>query len=268
MIVTTSYSPTEAQVQQAISIAMMLNIQYRKRMNPPIKYSLAQLRKRNQCDDVLVVETTGIKLCKDQEPPLFFHPSMGMIRMKRLRDGGYDPLVAITGVQLGDRILDATCGMASDSLVLSYAAGEFGHVDACESSSVIALLISDGLSKYTQADADVIAAMRRISVQAMGNLEFMKRQADKSYDIVYFDPMFAQAIHDSASIKPLRSFADLQSLTQEALNEAMRITRRVVVIKDHYRSEVFDHFGFESPIHHGSEVKYGIITMDSAKVDV
>ena len=76
------------------------------------------------------------------------------------------------------------------------------------------------------------AALRRIKVVNADYLDFLKRQPDKSFDSIYFDPMFRYPLTDSKNINPLRSVADHRPLSEEAVAEARRVARHRVVMKE------------------------------------
>lgn len=59
---------------------------------------------------------------------------------------------------------------------------------------------------------------------------------------------------------PLRSLADPMPLSEEALREALRVSRGRVVLKETSKSTEFDRLGFQSTVGGKySKVKYGIL---------
>src|SRR5690606_8470288 len=104
---------------------------------PRGRRTLKELLRRHGADRALVAGAGGLRLVSDLGPPLFFHPGMALLRVKRLQGGGRDALVDVTGVRPGDRVLDCTAGLAADAIVFSYAAGPEGKVTALEISPIL-----------------------------------------------------------------------------------------------------------------------------------
>ena len=89
--------------------------------------------------------------------------------------------------------------------------------------------------------------MRRIEVRHSHHLDYLKSLPDQSVDIVYFDPMFREPITDSASINPLRHYANGEPLDAESVREAIRVARKTVVMKEARSSGEFERLGFALP---------------------
>ena len=105
--------------------------------------------------------------------------------------------------------------------------------------------------------------MRRIKVVNTDYLDFLRNAEDKSFDVVYFDPMFRHALERSTALNPLRDIADHRAVTLEAVAEARRVAKYRVVLKENAKSLEFERLGFKtirggkySPIH------YGVIEVD------
>lgn len=99
-------------------------------------------------DEVVVVSSREVRLLQEGQHPFYFHPSMALVRLKRLRTGGNDTLLSISGVTAGDTVLDCTAGLCSDALVFSYAVGAQGKVIAIEASRVLHAIVREGLQTY------------------------------------------------------------------------------------------------------------------------
>ena len=80
--------------------------------------------------------------------------------------------------------------------------------------------------------------------------------------MVYFDPMFRKPLTASNGISPLRSVANHAALSVEAVEEAKRVARSRVVMKEANGSEEFDRLGFKK-IMGGkySKVHYGVMDL-------
>ncbi|WP_040949278.1 class I SAM-dependent methyltransferase [Gorillibacterium massiliense] len=241
MLVTTSYQASPEMREQGKRAAQELNAKWVERR----QMSLSALMKRYGEQGVLIFTEEKMVYHPDLESSIFFHPSTGYIRVKRMVKGQGDPLMEISGVQPGDSVLDCTAGLGSDSIVFSYAVGPTGSVTALESESIIALLLREGLAHYQAKLAALNDAMRRIQLVNAHHLEYLKSLPDKSVDIVYFDPMFRIPIEESSSISPYRNVANHDPLSEEAVTEAVRVARKKVILKDHRDSPEFARLGFD-----------------------
>jgi len=260
MIVTTGMKPTEEEAAQAMALADELGGRYAPRGGA----SLAALRRRHGAGRVLVAGPDGLRLHTDDGgQPLRYHPGMALVRVKRLREGGRDPLVDISGVRPGDSVLDCTAGLAGDAFVLSYAAGPAGRVVALESEPVLHSIVREGLRSYTTGMDDADAALRRIELIRSDHAEYLSSLPERSVDIVYFDPMFRIPVHESSSMEPLRGVANPDPLSPEAVREAERVARRAVVLKENRDSGEFERLGFTwvKP-KKTSAIAYGVIRIE------
>lgn len=256
MRVTTAYRPSEQLIRQAQELARDIGADYVPRGN----LTLRKLRERVRGDQFLVVTQEGLRYSCGDERPLFFHPSMALVRIKRLVRGESDPLVHACGVRHGDRVLDCTAGMAADAIVLSYAAGQEGQVIALESEFVQALLLRKGLASYRSGEGAVDEAMRRIQLIHAHHLDYLRTLADDSVDIVYFDPMFRAPLTSSEGLSPLRMIANGEAIHAEAIDEAKRVARHKVVLKERPDSGEFERLGFHiTPSRDGTKAVYGVI---------
>ncbi len=165
-------------------------------------------------------------------PPLRFHGSLGVVRVRALARGGRDTLVDTLGVRPGDTVVDATAGAGSDALVLGHAVGDGGRVVALESSQWLAVLLAEGLARPLGHEAAVEAARRRVEVVHADHRPWLAAAAPASVDLVYLDPMFPGARAARAEFAVIRALADPAPLTRETLALAARVARRRVVVAD------------------------------------
>lgn len=256
MIVTTSYEPTPELVRQAREAAAALGAT----VAPRGRSSLSRLLAEHGGGELLLVGREGMQLIRSGEPPLFFHPSMAMIRLKRLQLGDPDPLLTASRLAPGNTVLDCTAGLASDAIVFAYGVGASGSVTALESEPVIALLVADGLARYELGDAGLTAALRRVRLLQSDHLAYLREQADRSADIVYFDPMFRRPIAASTSLSPLRELANDRPLSAEVIAEAKRVARKTVVLKEQKDSAEFARLGFAEVIPTARKLAFGVIS--------
>lgn len=239
MIITTGLEPNQLTCEHAEQLAKQFGLPLIKRRDE----SLANLRHKYQVDAILVVSAKGARMEQEGKPPFFFHPNTAAFRIKRLERGDTDTMLSACQIQSGDTVLDATVGLGSDSIVFSHAVGASGRVVGLESERMIALLVADGLSKW-QGTSSLTEAMRRVEIVACNHLSYLKEQPEKSFDVVYFDPMFELAIEESSGISGMREFANHTPLQQVAIDEALRVARRRVVLKEGKTGKLYERYGF------------------------
>jgi 16S rRNA (guanine1516-N2)-methyltransferase len=260
MIVTTTDEPSGAMLETAERLAGELAASCVPRRGR----TLGQLAGKYGDKELLVVTSKQLRYYGGpEEPPFYFHPSMAYVRVKRLRKGEADPMVELAGCRRGDEVLDCTAGLAGDSIVFSYACGPEGAVTALESEPVLHAVVREGLLSYESPLQDVSEAFRRIRPVHAGHADYLKSLPDNSFDIVYFDPMFRDPVQESSSIGPLRGLANHDALSPETVQEAVRVARRTVLLKEKNNSPEFDRLGFvRCPVKKTSAVGYGVIHVD------
>ncbi|WP_274650640.1 class I SAM-dependent methyltransferase [Paenibacillus humicola] len=254
MIVTTPRQCPPALIEYANGLAAELGGRY----VPRRRETLSGLKTLYGDARLLVADERGLRYYEDSDEPFYFHPSMAYVRVKRLRRGERDPLVELSGCRPGDTVLDCTAGLGSDAIVFSYAAGPEGRVTALESEQLLYTIVREGLKTYATDHHDVNEALRRIDVRLADHREYLAALPDNSADIVYFDPMFRQPIHESAALQPLRALANPSALSADTIRHAVRVARRSVVMKEHRESGEFERLGFR--LRHANKIAYGVIT--------
>jgi len=255
MIITTGDDASPATLQRAQQLAAEFAVSFVPRQGQ----SIAKLAARHEDRDVIVLVENEARLVRPGESAMFFHPSMAFVRAKRLLRNDEDPMITLSRLQPGDSVLDCTAGLGSDSLVFSLAAGPEGQVTALESSAPLAALLKEGLRIYASNLEPVNAAMRRIQVVQQDHKTYLSQLPDKSVDIVYFDPMFREALHESAAIAPLRGFANDHALDPESIRHAVRVARKTVMLKEKWDSPEYERLGFERIRRKNSKIEYGVI---------
>ncbi len=220
------------------------------------KRSIPKLHVEEQ-KDVLVAAKERLEFYPMGETePFFFHPSSAAFRTKRpLHE---DPLIEVSGLEPGDSFVDCTLGMATDAIVVSQFVGAEGRVTGCERNEAFAYIVRKGLKAYT-AMPHLTEAMRRIDVIAGDAIAYLAELPDNAVDVIYMDPMFTQTIGESSNFKPVRTTADMGQLTQRWVDEAVRVAKKSVVFKAHFRSTDFEAFGFKRRVRPNTKFHYGII---------
>lgn len=257
MIVTTSYEPTTDILQKAERAALEMG----GRLVPRKADSMKQLRTKYRDSSILLVTKEEIRYYVEEQPPIFFHPSMGAIRVKRMLRGEKDLLLQAADVVEGDSVLDCTAGLASDAIVFAYGVGASGSVTALESEAIMALLIREGLAAYESDIPELNAAMRRIEVKHADHGAFLQDMDSQSVDVIYFDPMFREPLEESSSMNPLREVANLEAISLSALEEARRVARKCIVLKEHKDSPEFARLGFDKVLRSNTKITYGVIRL-------
>lgn len=190
----------------------------------------------------LVAQKQGLVI-SDGRSSVFFHPGMAQVRIKQMAGGETDRMVEAMGLRPGMTVLDCTLGLGSDAIVASYAVGTGGQVTGLEAVGPLAFLVRYGLDHYPAAGR-LAGAMVRIEVIGADHRALLPTLRDGSYDVVYFDPMFRRPVLHSPGIAPLRGLAEAAPLERGAVEEALRVARHRVVMKERRDSPEFERLGF------------------------
>ena len=147
LIVTTAIDKEPSLVKRAQELAQLYGGIYQDRG----KRTMKQIYR--QAEGALVLNKNELIYYDAEGQKLFFHPNTAWLRALN----GRDPLLEALACPAGASVLDATMGMASDSLVMQY----FGYqVTALESNPLVHLIVSDGLSRFVMEDSRFTQAMR------------------------------------------------------------------------------------------------------------
>ena len=239
-IVTTARKPKGDSENLALKFAENLNLKFVPRGD----FSLETLKEIYRVENILLIRK-NFPVIVTNDGELFFHPNTAHLRIKNLRQGEGDRLIDAAKIKSGDKILDCTLGLGSDSIVESFAVGIEGKVTALEINPVLAEIVRYGMKNFSDDTPPVISAMRRVEVVTANYVDYLKNCAENSFDVVYFDPMFRHAINKSSGINPIRPLADNRPLEIDSVKEACRIARRCVVMKENSRSGEFARLGFK-----------------------
>ncbi|MEI4768245.1 class I SAM-dependent methyltransferase [Psychrobacillus sp. FJAT-51614] len=254
-IVTTAGRTNELFIEKAQAIAAELSLPYINRQ----KKSVKALQERYNTD-VLVVSKERLEFYAiGTNAPFFFHPNSAAFRLKRLLKGEPDLFLEATNLKRGNSFFDTTAGLCSDSIIAAYATGDSGTIYACEVNQIIAYIVSAGLKSYETDFVKLKTCMQNVNLVHMNAMEALKAAESNSYDVVYMDPMFEELIEESSNFEILRSIGHHYSLTIDWVEEAKRVAKQRVVVKAHFRSGLFENFGFHRLIRQSSKFHYGII---------
>jgi len=239
-LITTSYEPNEELIQQATALAKRFGWRYIARE----RNSLQDLFRRFDQSQAIVVAKNGWRY-EDQEGNHFsFHPNMSALRIKQLKNGQKDLMVECAKMTTGDAVLDCTLGMAADAIVSSFVVGEKGKVVALESQPVIAAIVEHGLATYETDRKELQRAMRSVQVIHANYREVLPTLPDHSFDIVMFDPMFRKTVQKSAAMQQLKPLANPDPVDLASVQEAVRVARKAVLLKERRGSPEFQRLGF------------------------
>ena len=257
-VITTNGRPNEQSFTNASFAVDALGYEFVARA----KRSITRMQEEYK-SSVLVASANRFELYRiGMDKPFFFHPNTAAFRLKRLLNGEADPFLEATQLSPGDSFLDCTLGLASDSIIASFITNEGGNALGVEGDSDIAFITSMGLRSYASESEQLTTAMKRIQVISQDAVTFLQSQTDMSWDIVYIDPMFSTPIEESSNFTPLRQVGLQSSLTKEWMREAKRVCKRRVVVKDHFKSQVFDQFNLKRQIRVNTKFHFGFYQKD------
>lgn len=217
------------------------------------------LAQENQADGVIVWQPEGPVLYLEDKK-FFFHPSMAKNRITFFRkQNAHDIMAEACKIVPGDDFLDCTLGLGADAIVASYFCHS-GRVVGLEVSIPIYEVIKWGMKLYQSKMPWLNQAVHRIEVCNYDHYTYLKQQADASFDIVYFDPMFRKPILHSEALAPLRELADHSPLEPDTIVQACRVARKRVVMKEQADSGEIERLGFKkAPGSKNNPIGYGII---------
>jgi hypothetical protein len=192
--------------------------------------SAGALAASSGAEALLVVGTRQAALFTGGKPQPY-HPGMGALRLKRLRQGERGPpsrdgFLEAADLRPGETVLDCTLGLGGDALVAAGAVGPGGRVVGLESSPALAAFVAEGLARYPEE------AARRVEVIQSDHLRYLVALPDRSFDVVAFDPMFTRPLGAEPAFEVVRRLAEPRPLSAQSLRQARRVARRWVVVKD------------------------------------
>tara|TARA_B100001057_G_scaffold368894_1_gene372489 strand:- start:2726 stop:3511 length:786 start_codon:yes stop_codon:yes gene_type:complete len=134
-------------------------------------------------------------------------------------------------------VLDATAGLGTDSFLMANAGC---LVTAIERSSAIFALLEDGLRRAVQPGVANEASSWVASRIEIRREDFLVADlSDKTYDVVYLDPMFPAFRRKASSRKEMTMLQEIVSEDQcesALLSLALQCAKRRVVVKRNRRS--------------------------------
>lgn len=256
VIVTTSQNPSDSLISLGQSLAAKIGGSFAFRKGK----SLSEIASDHQATVIVIVTRQGLTVWSELGQ-FAFHPGTAKLRILASRQGNPDKMGEAMALQLGDTVLDCTLGLANDAIVASFLAGPQGAVCGLESEKIIASVVQRGLAAYSFPELpELEKAMRRITVVNTDHLTYLSALPAGSFDIVYFDPMFRVPVNKSPGMNSLRWLTNKEPLAPEAIEQAKRVARRRVVLKERNGSSEFTRLGFRTLVAaKGSRIVYGCL---------
>ena len=261
LIVTTGQKAGQELIQRAREIAKALGARFVLRNAT----SIEGMKTDFQTDVVLVVTKQRL-VAHTREGELFFHLNMAQLRIQNIIRGQIDHMIEAMQLRKGMSVLDCTLGMGTDAIVASYIVGKEGRVVGVEHTLLTAFIVQTGLRDFPVENRQVKQALERIEVIQTDYNQYLRSLPGKSFDVVYLDPMFRHPIKSSASLQPLRALADHRAIADEAIQEAKRVARHCIVVKENRQSNEFRRLMIENIVGGKySSVNYGVIRVGDDK---
>lgn len=226
---------------QAIALSKRFNCPYLARE----RNSIEDLFEHYNLYRAIIVAKNGWRYQDRQGNRFAFHPNMSALRIKQLQNGQKDLMVECSKMTEGDAVLDCTLGMGADAIVSSFVVGKKGKVVALESQAVIAAIVEHGLATYETDRKELKRAMRAITVVHADYRTYLPTLEDNSFDIVLFDPMFRKTVQKSIAMQQLKPLANSDPVDSKSIQEALRVARKAVLLKERRGSPEFKRFGFQ-----------------------
>lgn len=258
-IVTTAGRPDELSMHLAQKVCAELGISF----EPRKKRSVAKMSEQLNANVIVAGKNRYEYYPKGASAPFFFHPNSAAFRLKRVARGEKDPFLEACQLQKGDTFLDCTLGIGSDSMLAAFTVGENGKVIGLEVNRNVAFIVRTGMQMYDTSNSPLTECMRKVQVVQKEAIEFLREQQDDSFDIVYMDPMFEEIIEESNNFEALRDAGSHLYLTEEWVKEAYRVAKKRVVVKAHYKSNLFEVLGFKRDIRLTAKFHYGVLEKNS-----
>ncbi len=188
------------------------------------RYGLCKIERQSR-DDALVVTRKGLAL-RVSGKLMYWHPGLlHTLREARTRH----PWVKLGELTKGDRVLDCTLGLGTDARFIS------------EITQTTVVGIEQSLEIYLISEEGLQSAGANIDVRLGHSLDFLKQQKNHSFDVIIADPMFPKhLLKQSQNLSIVRNFASFQTLNLTWLDEARRVARRCVLVKDHIHNDLLE----------------------------
>jgi 16S rRNA G966 N2-methylase RsmD len=227
VVVTTDKRPDTEIIEEARKLVEKFETVYVKRRHNTIEF----IKKQHGRNVLVVGRDFLLTLHTLSGNKLFFHPGLLKIRLLNFLADGKEAMIEAMDLKEGKTVLDCNLGLAQDALLSAFVSRR--EVVGVEKDSVIYEIVKRGLERYKPKGRLKIAefAFKLVKPICADNYDFLKEQPDKSFDIVYFSPMFVKPKWHCDVMAPFREVAVKDFVSLETLKEAERVARKRVVIK-------------------------------------
>lgn len=226
--ITTGYKPTDEQCLQAQKLASEWQLPYMERGHA----SLRRLAERTRISHWLVQLQRGL-VATDEKTRLEFHLQMAKLRALNWERKRQDHFADLLHETSPERFLDATFGRGSDAIMAGYTLPENVEIIALEKSFPVYAVGREGLHSMKVPEAPALtAALRRIHLLHADVSDYLKKQPDNRFDVIYFDFMFHHTVSQTNNLADLRIFAAQSGLDEMLWEEAKRVAKKRIIVKN------------------------------------
>ena len=227
VVVTTDRNPSPEVAKEAEELAAKFHTSYVKRRHNTVE----SIKKRFKKAVLVVGRDLNLTLHTLSGNKLFFHPGLFKIRLLNYLATGREAMVEAMDLKEGDSVLDCNLGLAQDALMAAFVSKR--EVVGLEIDEVIYEIVRRGLRNYSPKGKLKVAefAFKLVKPVNADNRAFLKSLPDKSYDVVYFSPMFVKPKWHCDVMAPFREVAVKDFVSPEVLKEAERVAKKRVVLK-------------------------------------
>lgn len=190
-----------------------------------------------------------------------FHMGTAVLRISQMEKGNQDRLCRLLPPEGPCQVLDCTFGQAGDSSTMSWFLQGRGQVTALEKSPILYEIGRAGILRYQDKKASRTEAVRRIHLIHADYQTFLQKAEKKSFDVIYFDPMFHHPVKREVNdMEGFRRAASYDSLSEEVLRLAMSVARKRIIVKERPFSPLFQN-GLFTAVYgkKGQSTAYGVI---------
>ena len=216
-----------AAIEAAKAMAARLGVAY---LDRPHNQVLEDFMAAQGLAAVIVLEKDGPRI-HSEHGTFCYHPGMAEIRVQQLLRGAPDHLVRALDLKPGARVLDCTLGLASDAAVAACVVGAAGRVVGLEASLLLHFAVEHGLAHYECKTPLLTAALRRVEAVHAVAADYLAQcvEQGRTFDVVYFDPMFRHPVQGSKAMEALRPLSLEEPLAKATVELALRVAHRVVI---------------------------------------
>ncbi|UTH12833.1 class I SAM-dependent methyltransferase [Macrococcus equipercicus] len=214
-------------------------------------------RRKQTITELFKTDDSPVIVISRQLPVLYFsadekivyHENTMNFKLKRFHKyGEVPPLIAVMPVELTSRavIVDATMGLGNDLMLMAHML-KSARFHAFEAHPLIYYVIKEGIIRY-------------YSEELTGRITFHYGTACDDIvaasDVVYADPMFETTISQDSGMQVLTNH--VQQADHDFL-AALIVHAPCVILKAHFRSPLFQQYGFQVAVRKSSKSHFGII---------